>query len=78
MPSVHMYTHCVRVCLCVRAYVRVCACVQTRCYLLLLCIELKALSEGAGLWLMMLLPVQIHTFSIRNVLLLSVSNTGLQ
>lgn len=44
-----------------------------RRYLLLLCVEMEALSESAGLWLMMLFPVQIHTLSIRNVLLLSVS-----
>lgn len=45
----------------------------TQCYLLLLCVELKALSEGAGLRLMMLFPVQIHALSIGDVLLLGVS-----
>ena len=47
-------------------------CVWSQCYLLLLSVELEALSESAGLWLMMMFPVQIHTLSIRNVLLLGV------
>ncbi len=42
-------------------------------YLLLFGVELEALSEGAGLRLMVLLSVQIHTLSIRDVLFLSVS-----
>lgn len=42
-------------------------------YLLLFSVELKALSEGAGLGLMMLLPVQIDALSIWNILLLSVA-----
>lgn len=59
-------------------YVSICVCMhllykQSKCYLLLLCVELKALSESAGLWLMMMFPVQIHTLCIRDVLLLSVS-----
>lgn len=44
-----------------------------RSYLLLLGVELKALSQGAGLRLVVLLPVQIHTLSVRDVLLLRVS-----
>lgn len=31
------------------------------------------MGEGAGLWLMMLLPVQIHTLGVRDVFLLGVS-----
>lgn len=46
---------------------------RARRYLLLLSVKLEALGEGAGLWLVMLFPVQIHALSIRNVLLLSVS-----
>ena len=42
-----------------------------QCYLLLFGVELEALSEGAGLGLMVLLSVQIHTLSIRDVLFLS-------
>lgn len=56
--------------LCVRVHQ---LCVWSQCYLLLLSVELEALSESAGLRLMMMFPVQIHTLSIGNVLLLSVS-----
>lgn len=48
-------------------------CVRSRPHLLLLRVELEALGEGAGLRLVMLLPVQIDALGVRNVLLLGVA-----
>lgn len=42
-------------------------------YLLLFGVELEALSEGTSLRLMVLLTVQVHTLSIRDVLFLRVA-----
>lgn len=42
-------------------------------YLLLFGVELEALSEGTSLGLMVLLAVQVHTLSIRDVLFLRVA-----
>lgn len=42
-------------------------------YLLLFSVQLEALGQSAGLWLVMLLSVQIHALCIRNVLLLGVA-----
>lgn len=42
-------------------------------YLLLFGVELEALSEGTSLGLMVLLTVQVHTLSIRDVLFLRVA-----
>lgn len=46
-----------------------CLCV----YLLFFSVQLKALSKGAGLRLVMLFSMQIDTLSIRNILFLGVS-----